>query len=332
MKFLKITSEMLKVEQIYAFAIFLYDPHRSQRIVALHAHSPVTQSLMETWALVEEKGGHLQIDKDEVNSFVIQTETTRERLNEANAFELSMIDLENRRNEIYAPMVEEEFLITTELQNALDKDDFTRIIERSKAEILLYPLTVSSEVSLVTELVEKLFVKDTFLTRATSFTYFYTKMFGIKDIEVISQILLGMMLKDIGLTLINISSLKKVEDLNELDIYQKHPMLSILLLSKHPVDLSKEVKRIILEQHEQIDGEGFPKGKVENYISLNSQIVHMCDHLFKFSHGKIDGKVRDLKSVMKMMSNKNQTKGLVTKFSDPLLDLLKIFSKKEIED
>ena len=109
-------------------------------------------------------------------------------------------------------------------------------------------------------------------------------------------------------------------------------MLSILLLSKHPIELSKDVKRVILEQHELIDGEGFPKGKTEKYISLNSQIVQMCDHLFKYSSGKVDGKVRDLQSVMRMIANKNQAQGLVTKFSDPLLDTLKSFSIKETED
>ena len=331
MKFLKINSSMLKMDTFYTFPIFLYDHSREQRLVALHKSSVVTQELLDQWSIIEEKGGHLQIEADVKRDFLFEAQTTADQVDSLNQFELRMIELEKSRSLIYKDFLEEEFLFISEITKAVESNDFHKIINRAKAELLMYPLTISDEVSMMTQLVDKLFVQDTFVTRMSSFTYFFTKSFGIKDQKMIAQIVIASLLKDVGLTLINLQKLKDSEDLLKLDLYLKHPMLSIFLLSKHPIELSKDVKRIILEQHETIDGEGFPNGKKENYIAISSQIVHLCDHLFKYATGKIDGKNRNLQSVMKMIANKNQAKGLVTNFSDSLLDNLKLFSNKEVE-
>lgn len=325
MKFIKIKSDMLEVNMVLTFPIFLYDSSRAQRIIALHANSPVNINLIETWKLVEEKGGYLQLEKDDRYKFQREVDIPSEIIDKVNERELNVVRKYAERIELYSQELEEEFVFIDELELALNTKNFNKIISRARAELLTYPLTISAEVSMMTKIVETLFVQDTFLVRMASFTYFFTKTFGIKDEKTIAQIIISILIKDIGLSLIDFNKLRGDIELSSLDIYKKHPMLSIYLLSKHPIELSKGVKRIILEQHELINGEGFPRGKTENFISINSQIVQMCDHLFKYAYGKIDGKVRDLKVVMRMIANKHQVKDLVTSYSESLLDALKIF-------
>lgn len=329
MKFLRINSLMLNVDALFTFPIFLFDSIRKQRLVALHANSPVTSELKEQWNNFESKGAHLQISIDIQNDFLFQSNVSKEELDSVNSFELDLIKTHNSRLETYSEIVQEEFLFRTELNKAIDENNFTNIISRAKAELLLIPFTISSEVSIMTNMVEKLLVNDNYLARVGSFTYFFTTVFGIKDKKTIAQIILATMIKDVGLSLINLNVLKNSHDLELSDIYLKHPMLSIYMLSKNPIELSSEVKRIILEQHEKIDGTGFPRGKKENSIAIASQIVHLCDHIFKFSEGKIDGQKKNLHSVMRMIVNKNEAKGLVTSFSQPLLDVLKVFIMKD---
>jgi HD-GYP domain-containing protein (c-di-GMP phosphodiesterase class II) len=321
MKFLKISTPMLKMDAKFPFNIFLYDPSRDQRIVALHARSPVKEEELEEWQKIEQKNGYLQISREDEESFLEMTQTPEELLYGLNEFYFRMQDLWESRQKEYEEVVSGEFLFKEKLHEAVEKDDFSEIINRAKAELLLYPITISQEVSMMTHIVEKLFVHDSLVTRISSFTYFFAKSYGITDQETMAQVILGSLFKDVGLCLVDYQLFKKPQELLLQDIYLKHPMLSVYLLSKSPIKLSKNVKRIILEQHEQCDGKGYPRGKKEEHLSILSQIVQTCDHMFKFSNGDIDGKKWDLLQVMGMIHKQNTTQGLVSSFSQGVLDV-----------
>ena len=88
----------------------------------------------------------------------------------------------------------------------------------------------------------------------------------------------GMLLFDIGMTKIPAFILNKSGELSpeEFDVIKRHP--------KHGFQLFKDSKMfsdsaadIILQHHERIDGQGYPRGLKEKDISLFAQIVAVAD-------------------------------------------------------
>jgi putative nucleotidyltransferase with HDIG domain len=88
---------------------------------------------------------------------------------------------------------------------------------------------------------------------------------------------LGAFLHDIGMLLLPKSILEKSEALSETEklIFRQHCELGASSLESYK--LPKECIDIILQHHEQLDGNGYPKGLKEDEICLNSQIVMIAD-------------------------------------------------------
>jgi HD-GYP domain-containing protein (c-di-GMP phosphodiesterase class II) len=323
MRFLHVSSKMLSIDDVYEFPIFLFDPAREQRIVALHPASPVTEELVEQWEMIENKKGYLQIAVEDEDQFIEKTQTVQEEIHKLNEFQIRMFDLWQQRLSEYSDIITQSFSFKDELHQAIEKNDYMSLVQRAKAELLLFPITISKEVSMMTQLAERVFVQDSFITRSVSFAYFFAKRFGVKDQVSLANIVIATLSKDVGQVLINLDDLRDTEAILENKNYLKHPMLSIYLLSKFPVDFGKTTKRIILEHHEQIDGSGFPRGKKESHISILSQIVHLTDYIFKSSMGLIDGNKKDLLQVMKKASRKENLEKNVPNVSESIKDILR---------
>ena len=323
MRFLHINSEVLVIDDVFEFPVFIYDPAREQRVLALHPASPVTQELLEQWQQIENRNGHLQIATEDEDLFLEQSQCSKEQLDQFNEFQIKMYEMWQDRLNKYSDVVTNTFSFKDELHKAIQNDDFMPIVERAKAELLLFPITISREVSMMTQLIERILVQDSLITRTISFTYFFALKFGIKEQETVASIIIGSLCKDLGQVLINLRNLRQKDELLNNEIYLKHPMLSIYLISKIPFDFSITVKRIILEQHEEIDGSGFPRGKTESSISILSQIVHMSDYLFKSSMGQLDDKKKDLMLVIQKVSSTESLDNSIPKFSNTLKDVLR---------
>lgn len=329
MKFLKISSKFLKAQLVFTFDLFLYDTERDTRLVALYKNSPVTEELINSWIDIEKKGGYLQIIEEELDSFCNETKTSAPSVERLNAFNIKMDKIQKERINTYSKKVESSFLLKTFLLNE-DTTGFMPLIERVKSEVMLFELSLSKEVSFTTDLVDKLFTSPILPVKIAAFSYMFAKLNKIDDPEVLCSIINGALFKDIGMNQIS-RSLFFNKDYYQGALYKKHPMLSIFLLSKSGFEFSKLTKRIILEQHEVIDGSGFPRGKKEDFISPMSQIVHLSDQVIKLASGHIDGKKYEVLDAIKKIVFQVPIENLIFNFSTNLLDNLKSLLPVDLE-
>ena len=74
----------------------------------------------------------------------------------------------------------------------------------------------------------------------------------------------------------------------ELAIYHGHPERTIFYLKQKKLSLTPEIEKAILQHHEKISGQGFPRG-ISDRISLEAQILSYADqfeYLTRFEPGK----------------------------------------------
>jgi len=330
MRFLNIRSFWLRVDGKYPVNLFLYDSMREKRLVALYINSPVTEQLLEDWDTIEENGGFIQITYKDEQSFLEQAKLSPEDLRSANKEYYDSIELQQKRLDQYEHKTKDVFLLKTFLMN-LDNSGHTKLIERVRAEVLQFPLNVSPSVSLLTFMVEKLFIRDTLPNRVAALAYMLAKLNKISDPEQLSQILLTALLKDIGFNQIK-KSFFDDNDYLKTSLYKKHPMLSIYIMSKSGFEFPKHMKRLILEHHEQMDGEGFPRGKSDDHIDFLSYFAHVADHLVMFSEGYITGTKCEIIDVVKLITKESTREGLVTSFPGPIIESLRSLIPTEIEE
>ena len=88
----------------------------------------------------------------------------------------------------------------------------------------------------------------------------------------------GFFLHDIGKTTISQDILNKRNPLSKADwaIIKKHPVEGVKILEKFN-EQTEVINDIILQHHERLDGEGYPKGLKGNQINLFSKICSIAD-------------------------------------------------------
>ena len=321
-KFYQIPSHSLKVEHSYTFVLYLYDLERNQRIVALYPETQCTAEMIEEWQSFEAKGAYLQISVDDKELFLNEAEISEKNLLDLNEFYFKMAKKQEDRLKLYKSISEKEFHLRDEISKLSNNNDYKGLIDRVKAEVLIWPLTHSTQLSMVTELVDKLFVRDIMPVRVATMAYLIAKLNNLKDQEVLGSIIVASLFKELGLGLINAKDLEKKEkwDLNE--DYEKYPMLSLYVLSKTTFEVPKLVKRFILEQHEQYDGSGFPRGKKDDYIHIGSYIINLASQIIYYQSGRIKGTPVPLVQAIELFHNQTQMEGLNLSFPTHLMDSL----------
>lgn len=331
-RFYKVKADFFELDKKYSFNIYLYDVQREKRVVALYAASPVTNEVMDEWKNLEDKGAYLQIDKLNKQEFHFETNITDEELIEVNEFYFRMFNLQESRKKQFEKLANEDFLLRTALNEISKTGDFLPLIKRVKAEIMLWPLYQSESISVCTELVDKLFIRDIMPVRVASLAYMIAKQSKITDIEILCNIVLAALLKDLGYGLIESKHFDNFQEIQKKDIYLKHPMLTIYILSKCGHEFSKDVKRLVLEQHEQTDGSGFPRQKKEDYIEYTSFIINLSDQILMYSEGKINGRKTNLIKTIELFHKGVTTEGVNVNFPSRLLDSLGTFLLNTIEE
>lgn len=310
LKFYKVDKDIFKVGNSYSFHIFLFDPERNKRIIDKYPGTVLTEEHIDVWNNFLEKGAFLQIFFEEKEMVFLECEIDEKKLENFNSFYFKMIRLQENRIKEFEEKANAKFLLRTEVNKIDETNNFMPLIERVRAEVMCFPLYENEFVSMATEIVNKLFVRDTVPVRVAAFAYLLAKQAKITDVNTLSELILACLLKDVGLSLIPTDKFKNYKELLHDDLYLKHPMLSIYLLSKSGVDFSKNIKRFILEHHEQFDGSGFPRQKKEEYIDISSMIINASDQIVLYHYGKITGRPQSLMKAIEVFSKGVPLEGL----------------------
>lgn len=109
-------------------------------------------------------------------------------------------------------------------------------------------------------------------------TTFIGKFLGLDEEQ--SKILsLGALLHDLGKLRIPLEILNKPQSLTpkEWEVIQKHPVVAQQIVANIKQNLPKEIKNIILQHHEKLDGSGYPLHLEKRAISPLAQIVAVAD-------------------------------------------------------
>ena len=122
-----------------------------------------------------------------------------------------------------------------------------------------------------------------------------------KSEEFISDIIMAALLHDIGKTCLPASiTAKPVTTIQEQKLYQMHTKIGYNLI-KSKLGLSDKIARVALEHHEHNDGTGYPSGKSGDFISLEGQIIAVCNYFDNLIFGRLPQKVHNVKDALKIM-------------------------------
>ncbi len=331
LKFYRLKSEFFEVEKTYSFHLFMYHHESDHRVVFLHAGSIFSKEKLEEWTDLNEKGAYFQLFYEDLGAFYTETGITKEQLMEENAFYFRMMELQESRLKKYEVKSKEKFLLKTTLIDAAKTNDFSSIIAKVRSEILCLPLHKSPFISIATEIVDKLFSRDIFPVRVAALSYLIAKQNKITDEEKLCEIVVAALLKDVGLILFKTNLLTDFPKLRGMDDYEKHPVISIYILSKIGFEIPKNVKRLVLEQHEQSNGSGYPRQKKEDYIDFSSFIINLVDQILMYSMGKINGRKLDLIKTFELFHKGVSSDGINVNFPQRLLESLGSFLQNELE-
>ena len=213
-KFYQVKSHFFELEKSYSFVIYLYDHERDQRIVAIYPETVCTREMKDEWENYESKGAYLQISVEDKDPFLSETDIDEKTILDLNSFYFKMANKQERRVKENTALVENEFHLREVIKECSEKDSLKPLIDRVKAEILLLPLTKSLSISMTTNLVEKLFVRDIIPVRIATFAYIIAKLNNIKDENVLCDIIMASLIKDLGLGLINVKDLEKKREMD----------------------------------------------------------------------------------------------------------------------
>jgi len=301
--------------------LFIFDNERKSRIVALYQGSKIEDEMMLEWINIEKKGGYLQIIWEEMEEFCTQAKIEIDEVKYTNAFLFKMIKIEDEREKMFSGLYDETFLLKTFL-NENEKGDFMPLVKRVHDEVMLFPLSISKEVSFTTDLVSKLFIRDMLPIRIACIAYMLARMNKIVDPEKLSSIILASLIKDLGRNQINRSFFKNLDYFTD-DLYHKHPMLSIFLMGKTGFEFSKLTKRLVLEHHEDTEGTGFPRNKKEDQIEYVSFYVNIADQLIMFVEGMVTGEKVEMNKALKIFAIQSTVENLNTNYPRVIIDTIK---------
>ncbi len=142
--------------------------------------------------------------------------------------------------------------------------------------------------------------------RVSQFSKLLAVKMGCSEKEAI-QISLGGFLHDLGKVGIPDGILLKQGKLSEAEyaVIKTHPIIGKKLISSHP--LSEMVCKSIVEHHEYINGQGYPRGLSGDEISFAAKIVGVVDMLDALTSARPYRREMPLEKAMQIMEERAGT-------------------------
>lgn len=327
-KYFTIELKMLKEKKVFPFNLYIYNPASKKYTKFLHANSPFTSKKREFYKFLEERQGKLAISIEQKNTFLKSTALKESEVSDLAPKKLHQ--LEKARN-MYLHILDEKnekngvFNFTDEFKNAVNNNDFSKIIAQARDEIITFDVTVSNTNTLAVILAETLLIEENLTNKIISSSYFLAKQCNINDETSLSDLVCAAFFHHIGKTQLSRDILNtpahELADQNKKD-YSKHMGLSLHLIRKSSVKLSDRCQQIIQEHHERADGSGIPFNKKEAHIDLLSLILGSISHIFEYSDGKIIKDKVPIPTIISNLKNKIFTSGLEFEFGDTIYNNL----------
>jgi len=135
------------------------------------------------------------------------------------------------------------------------------------------------------------------------------------------------MLHDLGEINLPCTILNKNTRLSDSEylLIKQHPQLAYDMLKE--VGFNEKIKKIILQNHERLDGSGYPNGLKDKEILLEAKIIGAADTVVAMLSKR---PYRDAFTIEKMIEEIEQYKNI--KYDEKIIDIIiQIFSESENE-
>jgi hypothetical protein len=201
------------------------------------------------------------------------------------------------RKSKYEAFYRPEWNYLSELSNAFKTNDFLPLTQIIQADLAYDPQDLSVFASSVSETLEKILRRDSVLSRMICFAYCLFREMKYEDRALLYDMLGAILFKDLGL------SQNKAKDIfAKNEIYFKHPYYSLFLLKKLPFSISEQCYYLILDHHEMINGEGFPRKKTGDFFHPLCDLLKVLEWVF-FEKSKISEYKRVLSGIVERSRN-----------------------------
>lgn len=326
--FFIIEREHLENKKTFPFHIYVFNPVLKNYSLFLNGNRPLTNEIEDFLDYVLKKGGKIAILKNQQITFLTNQGLHESQIPSLKERELHVLEKERNINiklkETYTK-TNKSFSFQTEFELACASDNFQKIIEYTKMEVLTFSVTQSPTISLALQFAKTYLNNDTFLNRIVAVSYFLAKTANIVDLDALADIICGTYLSHIGYTQLPLSLLKtSTLLLNDRDkkMFEKHTILGNHLIKKCNLEITDRCKKIILDHHERINGSGYPSMKNGESIEFLSLIVGSVTHLFEFSSGKINGNKMEIKNIISTMKDNHFITGLEIDYGETIFNHL----------
>ncbi len=336
--FFIIEREHLKNKKIFPFQVYVFNPIHKKYSMFLNGNRPLTKELEAFLDYLLDKGGKLAVLKKQRRTFLTAQEYHESEIPSLQARELHELEKERIMNVELKKIYDEKtgaFLFQKEFEKACESDNFEKIIEHARVEILTFSVTHSHTVSLALELSKRHLNKDNYVNRIVATSYLFSKMLNIHDQSALADIICGAYLSHIGYTQLPLTLVRTpTRSLFDKDkkLFEKHTILGNHLIKKSTLEISDRAKKIIVDHHERTTGNGYPSMKYGESIEPLSLIVGSIAHIFEFSSGKISGSKMPMKSIIVNIKNKSFIPGLEFDFGDMVYNSLVTLINTDKED
>lgn len=194
---------------------------------------------------------------------------------EENQYQFLAIERFHERKLIYEKHRQDEWGPILFLANSLRSNNFQSLAQIIQADLSRDPQTISIFASSISETIEKILRRDSTLSRTICFSYCFFKDMKYEDRSLLYDFLGALLLKDLGL------SQNRANDIFlKNDIYFKHPYYALFLLKKLSFEVTEQCYYFILDHHELMNGEGFPRKKTGAFFHPLCDVLKLVEWIF----------------------------------------------------
>ncbi|MFZ4714098.1 MAG: HD-GYP domain-containing protein [Bacteriovoracaceae bacterium] len=307
-------------DAIFGFHIYIYEPHAKSYKVDLPSNSPFDDDVKARYQILLAKGAKLAISYKQKRTFLSSLNLKDEDIAELKAFSSSVQEL--KRANSHEELKSKAFTIGDELKEAILTNNFQKVIEQARLEILCLPSNFNQNLSNAIYLADMQLNSDCLSSRVVSLCYFMAKSMKYDSLEDLGDLLLAAFLYDIGITQVSLSyQIMPQMNLNQTakEDYHNHPGLAMHLIRKSKINMSLRSKKMIQDHHERHSGSGYPNGKKESHLDRIGQILALVDFAVQYSEGHISGEKSKLDEVVSNIKNKVVAPGMEFDFNPDMI-------------